>query len=111
MANEKLSEAASKTIPYVSSQLKVEGLSDEEKQQLTQNLADQAVERVRNLLKGHEHLVPFVFALTITGLLWTFAFILRWVAVVVTWILFEILLMFKFFRLSKVKVEVEKLEI
>jgi hypothetical protein len=106
---DKLSQAAGKTVPYFTQGLNVNGLSETDKQELTTTIADQAVNRIENSLQGQQQYIPFVFAIIITAFLWTFSFLLRWFAVVIMWILFEILKGFGFFRLEKVMVEVKKL--
>jgi hypothetical protein len=47
----------------------------------------------------------------IIGLLWTFSFLIRWIILFISWILFQVLRAVGFFRIAKVQVEVEKLEI
>jgi len=50
--------------------------------------------------------VPFE---EVTALLWTFAFLVRWLAMLVGWLIFRLLLLVGFFKIEKVQVEVEKL--
>lgn len=105
----KLEQTAIKTVPFVIK--KFEGLSIDQKQALEQQLAAEAVTKVRQYAEGYQNYFPFLFAIMITGLLWTFAFILRWAAQIVAWIIFRILLLAGFFKLDRVLVEVEKLGI
>ncbi|OGE74416.1 MAG: hypothetical protein A3C49_03090 [Candidatus Doudnabacteria bacterium RIFCSPHIGHO2_02_FULL_42_25] len=80
-------------------------------QPLSEVVAQFAVDRVRATAEKNTELFPIIFTLIILALLRTFSFVLRWVATFFTWVIFESLLQLQFFRLSKVAVEVEKLEI
>ena len=70
-----------------------------------------AIDRVRQAASGFQPLFPLIFTLIILGLLRTFAFVFRWITLGLTWLIFKLLLRLKFFRLTKVPIEVEKLEI
>lgn len=105
----KFTQATSKTTPLVARNFTE--LSADQQKELADNLSQQAVDKIKQSLVGHEKYVPFVFALIITSLLWGFAFVFRWIAVVLTWAIFQLLLAIKFFRIVKVPVEVQKLEI
>jgi len=65
----------------------------------------------RQLLEPYQKFLPLLFALIVFGLLRTFAFIFNWLAIFVSWMLFRILYMLNFFKLSKTVVEVDKLDI
>jgi hypothetical protein len=74
-------------------------------------MAQVAVNKIRQATGPFENYLPFVFTLLVLGLLYTFAFVIRWIVLLISWLLFRILLAFGFFHLEKVQVEVEKLEI
>jgi hypothetical protein len=78
---------------------------------LVEILAQVAVERIQTTAQNFQPLFPLIFTLIILALLRTFAFVFRWLAVALTWLVYRLLLLVKFFRTSKVLVEVEKLEI
>ncbi len=82
-----------------------------EDQPLSEVAATYAVERIRNSAEKYTGLFPLIFTVIIVGLLSTFSFLLRWLSLLLTWLIFRILFLLKFFRLSKVAIEVEKLEI
>ncbi len=70
-----------------------------------------AVDKIKQSTAGFERYFPFIFAIIVTALLWTFAFLVRWAAMVMGWIIFRILLSLGFFKLEKEMVEVEKLNV
>ncbi|HEX5429886.1 MAG TPA: hypothetical protein VFX17_02275 [Patescibacteria group bacterium] len=67
--------------------------------------------KVRDALAPYQAYLPIVFTVIIVGILYTFAFLLRWTILLISWILFGVLRAAGFFRLEKVQVEVEKLVI
>ncbi len=80
-------------------------------QPLSEVVAEFAVDRVRASAEKFSNLFPIIFTLIVFGLLRTFSFVIRLLSLLMTWIFYTILLKLRFFRLSKVAVEVEKLEI
>ncbi len=78
---------------------------------LSEVVAQFAVERVKTSAEKYQMLFPLIFTIIIFALMRTFSFLLRWTALLLTWSLYKILLSLRFFRLSKVMVEVNKLEI
>ncbi len=65
----------------------------------------------REVLEPYQKFLPLIFALIVFGLLRTFAFIFNWLTIFVSWLLFRILYMVNFFKLTKAVVEVDKLDI
>jgi hypothetical protein len=104
---QKLADAAAKTAPYVTQSFNQ--LTPQQKQDLANQVASQAVNQIKQSASGYQQYFPFLFALIVTATLWTFAFILRWAALIVGWILFRILAAAGFFRLEPQMVEVQKL--
>ncbi|MBX4191499.1 MAG: hypothetical protein KW804_01720 [Candidatus Doudnabacteria bacterium] len=80
-------------------------------QPLSEVVAQFAVERVKTSAERYSYLFPLIFTLIVTTLLSTFSFILRWLALFITWLFYKFLVRIRFVRLSKVMVEVDKLEI
>ena len=80
-------------------------------QTLTDIFAQVVVDKIKKSAQGYEPYFPFIFAIIVTGLLWSFAFVVRWLTVGVGWVIFWIFLAFGFFKLEKEMVEVEKLSI
>lgn len=74
-------------------------------------VAAQTVDRIKESVKGYERYFPAIFTLIVTGTLLTFAFLVRWAAMIVGWLVFRLLVMTGFFKLHRVPVEVEKLEV
>jgi hypothetical protein len=97
---EQLATVINKTAPYVINQ-----------PQLVEPVTSLAVASAKQWVNRYQQYIPFVFALIITGLLWTFAFLIRWAAIIVSWLLFQFFLSVGFFRLEPVQVEVKKLVI
>jgi len=106
---DKVAVAATKTVPYVTKNIKE--LSDEQKRELSHKVASDVVDRIKVSAAGYQEYFPFLFAIIVTGTLLTFAFLLRWAAMIVAFLIFRFLLFIKFFKLHKVPVEVEKLEV
>ncbi|HEV8601669.1 MAG TPA: hypothetical protein VGQ87_03705 [Patescibacteria group bacterium] len=67
--------------------------------------------KVKEVVKPYERFFPLIFTLAILGLLRTFAFLFDYLTLFVCWILFRILQGVKFFKITKVQIEVDKLEI
>jgi hypothetical protein len=80
-------------------------------QPLSEVVAQFAVERVKTSAEGYAHLFPLIFTVIVLALLRTFSFILRWLALLFTWLFYKFLVRIKFLRLARVMVEVDKLEI
>lgn len=80
-------------------------------QPLSDVLSQIAVEKIKQAVGKYDFLFPLIFTLVILALLRTFAFVFRWVAIFLTWIIYKVLLSIRFFRIGHVQVEVEKLEI
>jgi hypothetical protein len=78
---------------------------------LSEIMAQAAVDRIRQSARGFEQLFPLIFTLIIVALMRTFSFVFRWLTLAATWVFFRILLSLKFFRLTRVPVEVQKLDI
>jgi hypothetical protein len=78
---------------------------------LSDIFAQIAVDKIKTSSKGYEQYFPFVFAISVVSLLWLFAFVLRWAILLVSWLLFQVLLTLKFFTITKVPVEVDKLTV
>jgi hypothetical protein len=76
-----------------------------------QVLAKVVTARVKESVKPYEKFFPLIFTLAIVGLLRTFAFIFNYLAIFVSWLLFKILSALNFFKIVKVQVEVDKLEV
>jgi hypothetical protein len=74
-------------------------------------VAQVTINKIRQAMEPYQNYLPVIFAILITSLLYTFAFLIRWLVIIFSWILFRILIMTSFFRLEKVQVEVEKLTI
>ncbi|MEJ0021563.1 MAG: hypothetical protein WDN47_03180 [Candidatus Doudnabacteria bacterium] len=80
-------------------------------QTLADVFAQIATDKIKQATANYQNYFPFVFAIIVTGLLLTFAFLLNWATQIVCWLLYKILLALKFFKLTKVEIEVEKLDI
>lgn len=80
-------------------------------QPLSEIIAQVAVDRAKQSVSRFESLFPLIFTLIILALLRTFSFVFRWITVAVTWVLFKAFVGAKFFRLTRVPVEVQKLDL
>jgi len=80
-------------------------------QSLADVTAQFAVDKVRAAAQNYQSFFPLIFTIVIVALLSTFSFVFRWIIILLTWLAFKLLLFVKFFRISKVNVEVDKLEI
>jgi hypothetical protein len=69
------------------------------------------VGKIRQIVEPYQDYIPIIFTILIVGVLYTFAFLIRWIVLIISWLLFELLKSVGFFKLIKVQVEVEKLEI
>lgn len=78
---------------------------------ITETTAGIVTEQVTQLLDRYDRFLPIIFTLIVMGLFRTFAFVFRWVALLINWILFRILLLTGFFQMKKSQVEIEKLEV
>jgi hypothetical protein len=78
-------------------------------QPISEIIAQFAVERVRTAAEKKNIWFPLIFTLIILALLRTFSFVLRWLAILFTWLIYKFLLRIKFLRLEKVNVEAQKL--
>ncbi len=87
------------------------GLQDSAKVSLGRALAKIVNQKGREVLQPYNKYLPLFFALVIFGLLRTFSFIFNWLTIFVTWLLFRILYMTNFFKLTKAVVEVDKLDL
>lgn len=70
-----------------------------------------AADKIKQASANYQGYFPFIFAIVVIGLLWSFAFLLRWAIQLVNWALFKILMTFRFFKLTKVTIEVHKLDV
>lgn len=86
-------------------------VTPDDNQTLSDIIAQVAVNKVRQATGPYERYLPIIFTVIIVGLLYTFAFIIRWIIILVSWVVFEVLVLTGFFKLEKVLVEVRKLTI
>ena len=100
-------------------------LTDQLKQQLTDRfhlqiqgnpllgevVAGAVADKVEAASQAYSQFFPAIFTVIIVILLRSAAFLFVWLASIVSWILFRLLLALRFFRISKVQVEVDKLSI
>ena len=103
-------KAADRTVPYYTSVFDQQ-LTDEQKQQMSDVVAKEAIDKIKESSGPYQQYFPFILAVIVMGLLSTFAFLLRWATVIVSWLIFRLLVAVKFFKLEKEMVEVEKLEV
>jgi len=89
-------------------QFNLEGRGDEK---LSVIFARAVVGKLKDALAGFQKFFPLIFTVAVLALLRTLTFVLHWLAMLVGWLLFKVLVAVNFFRISKVQVEVEKLEI
>lgn len=87
------------------------GISLRQNESAGEIIARTVVERIKDSLGKYEEFLPLIFTLIILALLRTFAFVFYWLTLLVCWVLFQLLRKIGFFRISKVAIEVEKLEI
>ena len=87
------------------------GVEASENTSLRVAMTQVVTERIRESLGRFERFFPLFFTVALIALLRTFSFVFNWVVLLISWIFFRILLAFKFFRIEKQSVEVEKLEI
>ncbi|MBI2356101.1 MAG: hypothetical protein HYV13_02765 [Candidatus Doudnabacteria bacterium] len=87
------------------------GINASGSETLAEIFARAATDQVKDIASKYERVFPLIFTVVVMALLRTFAFLFNWLAIFVSWLLFKILLAVKFFRISKVTVEVDKLEI
>ncbi len=74
-------------------------------------IAQSLTQELRNALSQYEKFFPLIFTLIVVALIRTFGFVFQWLTLLVTWLLFKVLLYSEFFKITKVPVEVDKLEI
>jgi len=74
-------------------------------------VAGVVAEKVRQGSQSYQKFFPAIFAIIIAALLRTVAFVFVWLVLALSWLVFRLLLMIKFFRIEKVPVEVDKLQI
>lgn len=86
-------------------------ISPQDNQSLADIMAEVAVSRVRQATSPYERYLPLIFTVIIVGLLFTFAFLIRWTVILISWLVFQLLYMTGFFKFEKVLVEVKKLVI
>lgn len=82
-----------------------------ENETLADVVAQIAVNKIKTLMAPYQDYLPIIFAVSVVALLYWFAFLIRWLILIVSWLLFGLLRAVGFFKLRKVQVEVEKLEI
>jgi hypothetical protein len=87
------------------------GVSADRNESLRVAMTEVVVERLRESLGRFERFFPLVFTLLVVALLKTFAFVFNWIVLFLSWVIYKLLLAFKFFRITKEMVQVEKLEI
>jgi len=69
------------------------------------------MEKIQSNADGINRFFPLIFTLTVLALLRTFAFLFNWLTMIFGALLFHPLKYLKFFKISKVQVEVDKLTI
>lgn len=106
---DKLTVAATKTVPYVTQSFPE--IPEHLKQEVAKQQAVDAVGRIKVAASGYQDYFPLIFAIIVTGLLLTFAFLIRWASIVVGWLIFKAFLWVGFFKLHPQTVEVQKLDI
>ncbi|MDP4001151.1 MAG: hypothetical protein Q8P83_02835 [bacterium] len=88
--------------------LNVQALGSES---LAEILSKAITDQVKDLLAKYDKFFPLIFTLIIIALLRMFAFVFKWICLLITWFFYKVLLSFGFFRLAKIPVEIEQLEI
>ncbi len=83
----------------------------QDNQSLADIISEVAVSRIKQAAQPFDKYLPLIFTVIILSLLYAFAFLLRWAIIIISWILFQILLLTGFFKFEKVVVEVKKLVI
>ena len=83
----------------------------DDNQTLADIIADVAVAKIKQSTAPYAGYLPIIFTLFIMGLLYTFAFLIRWAVLGLAWLLFHMLLGAGFFHYETVQVEVKKLTI
>ena len=101
---------ADRTVPYYTKAFDQQ-LNEAQKQQMSDLVAKEAVDKIKESAGSYQQYLPFILAIIVIGLLSSFAFLLRWATVIVSWGIFRILVAVKFFKLEKEMVEVQKLTI
>jgi glucan phosphoethanolaminetransferase (alkaline phosphatase superfamily) len=86
-------------------------VSANDNQTLAEIMAAVAINRVREATAPFEMYLPLIFTIIIVGLLLSFAFLLKWLIILISWGVFHILRLTGFFKLETVVVEVKKLVI
>lgn len=87
------------------------GVTASGEESLAEIFARAATEQIKETASKYETWFPLIFTMIIIALLRMFAFLFNLSAIFVSWLMFKILRLVKFFRISKVQVEVDKLEI
>src|SRR3989344_864355 len=67
--------------------------------------------KVEQASTSYQKFFPAIFAIIAAGLLKSLSFVFVWLTTFVSWLIFRFLLMIKFFKIGKVQVEVNKLQI
>jgi len=78
---------------------------------LGQVVAGAVSAKIQDASEKYQQFFPLIFALIAVALLRTLAFVFVWLTYAISWLVFKILMLFGFFRIGKVQVEVSKLEI
>lgn len=78
---------------------------------LGQVVAGAVSQKVEDGGKAYEKFFPAIFAVIVFSLLRTVAFVFVWLTMFLSWLIFRFLLLVKFFRIEKVQVEINKLQI
>lgn len=87
------------------------GVQADENTSLLTAMTEIITQRMREALGKYERFFPLVFTLIIVALFKTFAFVFNWLVLIISWLLYKLLLLVKFFRLEKKTVEVEQLDL
>jgi hypothetical protein len=74
-------------------------------------VAGVVAEKVQQAAVSYQNFFPAIFAVIVAALLRTLAFVFIWLTMGLSWLIFQLLLLVRFFRIEKVQVEVNKLQI
>jgi hypothetical protein len=87
------------------------GIQADQNASLRVVMTEVVAQRLNESLGKYEKFFPLLFTILVIALLRTFSFVFNWVALLISWVLYKILLGFRFFKIEKTTVEVEKLAI
>lgn len=78
---------------------------------LGQVVAGAVSEKVEQSSSSYQKFFPIIFAIIVIALLRALSFVFIWLVYLVSWMVFKILQAFRFFRVEKVQIEVNKLQV